>query len=60
MPRSSRRRAGKIERAEGALGAVREERRESFRRARAAGLFLAEIGDQTKRPLAALSRQPRA
>jgi DNA-directed RNA polymerase specialized sigma24 family protein len=35
----------KIERAEGALEAVREERRESFKRARAAGLSLAEIGE---------------
>ena len=40
-----RRVQGKIERAEGALEAVREERRESFRRARAAGLSLAEIGE---------------
>lgn len=35
----------KIERTEGALEAVREERRESFKRARAAGLSLAEIGE---------------
>jgi len=35
----------KIERTEGALKAVREERRASFERARAAGLSLAEIGE---------------
>jgi hypothetical protein len=40
-----RRVQGKIERAEGQLGTVREERRESFKRARAAGLSLAEIGE---------------
>ena len=40
-----RRVQGKIERAEGTLDAVREERRESFKRARAAGLSLAEIGE---------------
>jgi uncharacterized protein (UPF0335 family) len=34
----------KIERAEGQLEDVREERRESFKRARRAGLSLAEIG----------------
>jgi hypothetical protein len=38
----------KIERTEGALEAVRAERRESFKRARAAGLSLAEIGEVSR------------
>jgi hypothetical protein len=39
-----RRSQSKVERAEGQLDAAREERRESFKRARKAGLSLAEIG----------------
>lgn len=38
----------KIERAEGQLDIAREDRRESFKRARSAGLSLAEIAEAAK------------
>jgi hypothetical protein len=45
----------KIERAEGQLEAVREERRESFERARAAGLSLATIDRRLRHTAARMS-----